>query len=145
MGIIYSITRHLPLGKWQGAYPTTLEELVEKSEMLWAKGVEIQNIRIVPALTEIQEDPLGIIQQTPYGIDVLMRYTDGKERHVREPLPPEKVQDIVEKKEGIEHALFTHAEYIRKMLHSSWPGTPVLVYGPNGHSHDGAATMEPER
>lgn len=139
MGVIYAITRlfAFPTG---GFRPTTLDELLEKSERLWGKEIDVQNIRIVPSMMEPRADTsLGMIKESPYGVDILVRYSNGKELHIREPLPPLSEKET---EDGtLEEELSRYAESLQRKLQKLWYGKPVVVYAPsdqhpsNGHSN----------
>ena len=142
MGLIYAITKRLPLRTWRGARPTSLEELVEKSEILSDYKIEVQNVRIVPSVVGAPiTDGASIVEQSPYGIDVLIKYSNGKELHVWEPSP---LPNGGPRMETPEEQLTEDVKYLQAILHERFFNRPVIVYGPNGHSN-GSASGEPER
>ncbi len=91
MGLIYSLTKKILPGSWRGLHPTTLDELVGRTEILWSYNIDILNFQIVPSIVEpLHDKGMGLVQRTPYYLDFLATYSNGKRLHVYPPFPPQK-------------------------------------------------------
>lgn len=127
MGLIYSITKKFLPAPWRGLRPTSLDELIGRTEILWGQEIDLLNLRIVPAIIGPSGDAATLIQQSPYGLDFLATYSNGKQLHIVEPLPA---------KEGNGHTIVTaknlldYAETVQKKLLNNYGYKTVVVYRP---------------
>jgi len=88
MGLIYTLTKGLP-GRFQGLHPTTLDELLDKTERLQTQGVTLDHIDIVPRVVEGEDCEETMFGSIPTSVDYVLEcvalYATGRKIAVTEP------------------------------------------------------------
>ena len=87
MGLLYQVTKSLPIPVLQGLVPTTLEELLDKLGRLQQQGIQTKSIEVMPEMEEGIPESLFGRDETLYFLLYVAHLANGRTTEARVPVP----------------------------------------------------------